>query len=94
MHKRYWKLDMKLTSKLYEDYLCRLEEKKKWIEEHYGFCPLVQGNAVGVVNDKTRWERIKALFCGNAYENIRIRLENHLKMFLFGKRDVIDIGDK
>ena len=55
VHKRYWKLDMKLTSKLYEDYLCRLEEKKKWIEEHYGFCPLVQGNAVGVVNDKTRW---------------------------------------
>lgn len=91
VHKRYWSLDRKLTLKMYEDYLRRLEEKKRWIEENYGFCPLVQGNAVDVVSDKTRWERIRDLFRGNAYEKIRIRVENHLKIALFGKKDILDI---
>lgn len=92
VYKRYWKLDGKLTHKLYEDYLRRLEEKKKWVEEKFGFCPLVQGNAVGVVNDKSRWERIRELCRGNIYEKIRIRVENHLKIVLNGKKDIIDIG--
>lgn len=92
VHKRFWKLDMELTLRLYEEYLRNLEEKKKWIERNFGFCPMVQGNAVGVVNEKRMVERIKALFHGNAYENIRIRMENHLKIFLFRKKDIVDIS--
>lgn len=93
VHKRFWRLDRKLTLTLYKDYLRRLEEKKRWIEQNFGFCPMIQGNAVGIVSEKKLSERIRGLFHGNAYENIRIRVENHLKILLFSRKDIIDITE-
>ena len=91
VHKRFWRVDMALTRRLYEPYLKMLDDKKEWIENKFGFLPLVQGNALGIVNRKSLRERVKNLFKGNAYENIRFRVGNHLKILLFGMQDIIQI---
>jgi len=92
VHKRFWKLDMELAIRIFEPYIQQLEYKKQWIEREFGFFPLVQGNALGTVDQKRIWERIGNLFKGNVYENIRIRIENHLKILLFRRYDIIKVG--
>lgn len=92
VHKRFWKVDNKLIETFYKDYLKKMEDKKSWIEQEFGFCPLVKGNAVGVTSNKTRGERIVQLFQGNPYANIRSRMENHIKIFLFSSMDIFTIS--
>lgn len=91
VHKRYWKLNMELTYKLYGDYLKKIKGKKEWLEKEYGLYPFIQGNAVGKEENLGLWGRIKRLFAGNAYKNIRFRIGNYLKIFLFQKYDIINI---
>ena len=89
VHKRFWKVDMTLALKLYEKYVQVVEEKKAWINSEFGFLPLVQGDALGIEDRRRFSERVKDLFKGNCYENIRIRIGNYMKIALFGKQDMI-----
>lgn len=91
IHKRYWKLNMELTYILYREYIKKLQEKKEWLEKTYGFYPLVPEDAVTVIHEAKLWERFKRLLTGNIYRNIRFRIENHLKIFIFGKYDIMNI---
>lgn len=94
VHKRCWRLDRRLVLRLYEEYLCALEKKKKEIEREFHFCPLVRGNALGITDDKSIQERIKGLFKGSFYQNIRSRIENHMRIVIFRKRDILTVYTK
>lgn len=91
VHRRYWKLNMELTYLLYKDYIKRLDEKREWIKREYEFCPAIPTDAV-VTETLSIQKRIKRLFAGNVFKNIRFRLGNYLKIFLFKRYDVMDIA--
>ena len=92
VHRRYWKIDMELAYQLYGDYLKELNVKKEWLNLEYDFYPIIKGKAVAETDKVSLWKRIKRLLSGNPYKNIRFRLENYCKIFLFSKYDMIDIG--
>lgn len=91
VHKRYWKLNMGLVYHLYKEYLRELNKKKKLIEKDYGFYPMVQED----LNRNSKYVsisiRLKKLFEGNAYKNIRFRIGNYMKIILYGRYDRMDV---
>lgn len=92
VHRRYWKIDMELAYQLYGNYLKELNAKKEWLNHEYNFYPIIKGKAVVETDKVSLWKKIRRLISGNAYKNIRFRLGNYGKIFLFSKYDMIDIG--
>jgi len=91
VHKRYWKLNMDLTYLLYKEYIKELNEKRKMLENEYGVYPAIKEIRAGSQINISVWGKIKKLFYGNAYKNIRFRLGNYIKLILFGKYDEINL---
>lgn len=91
VHKRYWKINMKLANQLYGGYLKEVNEKKELVKKNYGFYPMILENPIKKYENISFWNKIRKLVAGNAYKNIRFRMGNYVKIFLFRKYDRMDV---
>lgn len=87
---RYWKVDEELVKKLYVDYLRRIELKRSILGKEYGY------KNIGVVAGTTRKNKInfyKALQRPKLIWRIRYAIANLVRIFLFTKKDIINLQE-
>lgn len=86
---RYWKVDEHLVQKLYVDYLREVEKQKDFLAKKYGFRPMYRAIK------KAKKEKIDIygiLTRPKFVWRMRYTIENTIRIALFTKKDIIDLG--
>lgn len=92
VHKRFWKVDMRLVKKLYIKYLNELDSTKNWLEKEYYFYPLLRIHPTWENKSKSILERIHHFLSDNLHENACIKIMTIFKNILFRKYDIISLN--